>query len=193
MWQVERHMQDYGIQVPRGRLTEHRLVSVAVVQYGWVPSLTTVFRLLLAVGGITCIAVWPGWSSNELPWMFKLIVLFACAGWVLMFARSLRQWRQIKRQWIVPQEWHDVPESVLMEAAEAGARVQSLESRLWTLKCGRHFTGIEAVALQRPERTPALRRSLEDQLERAREDLIVAVATSRLELEDSEALSWRLE
>ncbi|MCS4592654.1 hypothetical protein KTJ89_06600 [Brevibacterium sediminis] len=145
--------------------------------------MSTVVRLLIAVAGITCIAVWPGWGSEDLPWIFKLVVATACAGWVLMLYRGIRRWRNVSRQWIVPQQWQDLPETVLMKAADSGVRVQSLERRLQTLKYGRHFTGIEAVSLQKQKRGEALRRSLEDQLERAREDLIVAVETAQLDLD----------
>jgi hypothetical protein len=183
MWHVKRHTQEYQIQIPRGRRTEHRLVSVSVVQYSRYPAASTVVRLLIAIAGITCIAMWPGWSSEELPWIFKLIVAIACAGWVLMFYRGLRGWRNVARQWTVPHQWQDLPETVLIQAADAGARVQGLEWKMQTLKYGRRFTGSATLSLQREDQGKALRCSIEDQLERAREDLIVAVETARLELE----------
>lgn len=183
MWHVQRHIQEYRIQVPGGRRTEQLLVSVAVVQYSRYPSMTTVVRLLIATVGIACITMWPGWGSDELPWIFKVMVVIACAGWVLMFYRGLRGWRNVKMQWTVPHQWQNLPETVLMKAADAGARVQGLEWRLQTLKYGRRFNGSAALSLQRQEQGAALRCSLEDQLERAREDLTIAVETARLELE----------
>lgn len=183
MWHVKRHIQEYQIQIPGGRRTGQRLVSVTVVQHSRYPSMTTVVRLLIAIVGMTCITMWPGWSSNEPSWIFKLMVVIACAGWILMFYRGLRGWRKVKRQWTIPHQWQDLPETVLMKAADAGARVQGLEWRLQTLKYGRHFNGSAAFSLQRQEQGAALRRSLEDQLERAREDLVVAIETARLELE----------
>lgn len=183
MWRVERHIQEYRINIPGGRRTERRLVSVAVVQYSRYPSMSTVVRLLIAIAGITCITLWSGWSSDELPWIFKMVVVIACAGWVLMFYRGLSGWRKVKRQWNVPHQWQDLPETVLMRAGDVGVRVQGLEWRLQTLKYGWRFNGSGALSLQRVERGAALRCSIEDQLERAREDLVVAVETARLELD----------
>lgn len=183
MWHVRRHCRDYRIQIPRGPHVAQRLVHVDVVQYSPFPAKATVVRLLIAVAGITCMAVWPGWGAEDVPWIVKLIAVTACAGWAFVFYRVLRGRRKVAKQWTVPPQWQDLPETVLMKAADSGARVQSLESRLRTLKYGRHFTGMEAVLLQRQEQDEALRRSVEDQLERAREDLIVAVETAQLDLD----------
>ncbi|SMY04358.1 hypothetical protein BSP239C_03812 [Brevibacterium sp. 239c] len=180
MWKVRKHWTRRTVS---GGWGEERLESVDVVQYCRYPSRTMIVRLVIAVVGVTCLAVWPGWSS-DLPWVAKLVVAIAFAGWVLMIYRSIRGLRRlVKRRWVVPQEWQDLPVSVLVQAADAGARVQWLERSITSLRNGGPVLNSAALSMPRGEGRTALCRSHEDQLERAREDLIVAIETARLDLE----------